>query len=501
MTPMSLVTLALLTAASPSQPGAVNDIATAYPRQKSEVYSVVINGRPVDVLRNDGREGPLSYVHAQVEGVADVRVHVAEGTDNWRALSAATLSNQNREGHILSFRAELPAYVLLETDAEERLYLLLDPPPEKPTDPSHPDVTSIRDHGVQSSPKEIQTEALQSAIDAVAAHPGGGILYFPPGIYRTGTLSMRSNVTLHLAAGALIQGSSDPEDYPLDPGTSEQPDRTEDIRTRLLLFDDVQNAGLRGEGEIDCMGHILRAELRKVPNCIRVRRSHNITIEGVTLRRSAGWNTHIFHSRNVTVRNIKIFGTWSDGIDVDSSHEVTIEGVMSSSYDDAFCLKSTRFEDWADRVGDIVLRNSMLWTMKAAMKLGTETNAEVFENFLAENVTVAGGREAMTIRLYDGATVRNLVYRDIDVHTAEHSDFVILFEIGRRHGEGKVRDVNIEGLTVDAELPSHLHGLDENHTIRGVTITGFTMAGEEIRSVTEGKLDLGAHVEKVVVAQ
>ena len=42
---------------------------------------------------------------------------------------------------------------------------------------------------------------------------GGGVVEFPPGRYLTATIHLKSNVTLHLDAGAEIVGSPQPQEY------------------------------------------------------------------------------------------------------------------------------------------------------------------------------------------------------------------------------------------------------------------------------------------------
>src|SRR5689334_1654131 len=71
---------------------------------------------------------------------------------------------------------------------------------------------SVRDHGATGDGKTLDTAALNKAVDACAA-VGGGVVEFPPGRYLTATLHLKSNVTLHLGAGAEIVGAPDPEQY------------------------------------------------------------------------------------------------------------------------------------------------------------------------------------------------------------------------------------------------------------------------------------------------
>lgn len=61
---------------------------------------------------------------------------------------------------------------------------------------------------------ELNTEAIQQAIDA-AASDGGGTVVVPAGEFLTGALFLKSNVELHLSAGAVLKFSDDPKDYPV----------------------------------------------------------------------------------------------------------------------------------------------------------------------------------------------------------------------------------------------------------------------------------------------
>jgi len=71
----------------------------------------------------------------------------------------------------------------------------------------------VRDHGAKGDGERLNTKELQAAIDACAA-AGGGTVYFPPGSYLSGTLFLKSRVTLHPENGAVLLGSRRLEDYP-----------------------------------------------------------------------------------------------------------------------------------------------------------------------------------------------------------------------------------------------------------------------------------------------
>jgi polygalacturonase len=66
--------------------------------------------------------------------------------------------------------------------------------------------------------ESIRTAELQKLIDACAQR-GGGTVVIPPGRHITGTLVRRSNVSLWLDPGAVLEGSRSLADYPVLPGS------------------------------------------------------------------------------------------------------------------------------------------------------------------------------------------------------------------------------------------------------------------------------------------
>ena len=55
-------------------------------------------------------------------------------------------------------------------------------------------------------------QPFAKAIEACHAS-GGGRVVVPPGVWKTGAIHLKSNVNLHLAEGATLKFSSDPEKY------------------------------------------------------------------------------------------------------------------------------------------------------------------------------------------------------------------------------------------------------------------------------------------------
>ena len=72
---------------------------------------------------------------------------------------------------------------------------------------SAPIVFNILDFGAVGDNSTINTAAIQRAIDAAAAAGGEAHVLVPPqGVFKTGALSLASNVYLFLPSGATLQG-------------------------------------------------------------------------------------------------------------------------------------------------------------------------------------------------------------------------------------------------------------------------------------------------------
>ena len=69
--------------------------------------------------------------------------------------------------------------------------------------------------GIKSDGTTMNTRSIQKAIDFISEN-GGGRLVFTVGRYLTGSIHLKSNVTIHLGEGAVLVGSTNPYDYDID---------------------------------------------------------------------------------------------------------------------------------------------------------------------------------------------------------------------------------------------------------------------------------------------
>jgi polygalacturonase len=303
---------------------------------------------------------------------------------------------------------------------------------------AQPKIFFANDYGAKGDGTTLNTAAIQKAIDTAAA--SGGTLTLKPGTYLTGSLFLKSNVTLEIPEGVTLIGSQKPEDYPLLPTRIAGIEMT--WPAALINVRDQKDVTITGKGTIDGDGPIwwksywdLRAQYEpkglrwasdydaRRPRLILLQNSENIHLGGgITLKRSGFWTVQVLYSHDITIDGVIIRnneggkGPSTDGIDIDSSRKVLVAHADIDVNDDALCLKSGRDSDGL-RVNrateDIVIRDSIIRHGAAAITIGSETSGG-FRNIEAYNLTALSGVPSGV--LFKSAHTRGGNARDIRIH-------------------------------------------------------------------------------------
>ena len=102
-----------------------------------------------------------------------------------------------------------------------------------------------KEHTMDIIVAEKSGSAIQRAIDE-AAKAGGGRISLEPGTYPCATIWLRSNIELHIPAGAKLLGSSNPEDYEdfVDPRLPVAPEKSRKVLLACRDADSVSSSQL-----------------------------------------------------------------------------------------------------------------------------------------------------------------------------------------------------------------------------------------------------------------
>ena len=181
--------------------------------------------------------------------------------------------------------------------------------------------------------------------------------------------------------------------------------------------DKIDHLRITGEGTFDGNGAPFWAAFRQArgarnldvprPRLVFIRDSQDVLVSGIHFKDSGFWNLHIYRSQNVVVENLDIrAGAGSpstDGMDIDSSQNVTIRGCYLSVNDDCIALKGTKgplaMEDKdSPPVEHIRVSDCTFAAGNGFITCGSE--ATIVRDVIVENCrTVAPGRVSAVLRL------------------------------------------------------------------------------------------------------
>jgi polygalacturonase len=203
---------------------------------------------------------------------------------------------------------------------------------------------NVRDSGALGDGTTKDTAAIQKAINTAAA-AGGGEVSFPSGTYLTGSIELKSHVTLDLASGAVIQGDADAADYPIVNARWEGLEHP--CHQALIFAHDAEDIAITGSGSVIGEGKVGVLRNPRGPTLFEPVSCKNVRLTGVTVSNTGVWTLHPTYCQDVTISHVTIDskGGNSDGVDPDSCQEVAIDHCSFSAGDDDISVKSGKGQE------------------------------------------------------------------------------------------------------------------------------------------------------------
>jgi len=308
------------------------------------------------------------------------------------------------------------------------------------------DSFNIIRYGAVAGGNILNTKSINAAISDCAAN-GGGTVLVPAGLWLSGPIVLKNNTNLHLAANALLQFTTDFNEYSLTEGNWEG---VPAVRNQSPIFaGNAINIAITGKGIIDGGGDAWRAikkdkltesqwqhllasggllsEDKKTwypseksfrgfhtkdagvlkdgktakdfedikdflrPNLLVLNNCKKILLEGVTFQNSPAWCLHPLMCEDLTVKNVYVKNPWNaqngDGIDIESCKNVLVEGSTFDVGDDGICIKSGRDAEGRKRAmptENVIIRHCTVYHAHGGFVIGSEMSGGAKNLFVSD---------------------------------------------------------------------------------------------------------------------
>ena len=244
----------------------------------------------------------------------------------------------------------------------------------------------------------------------------------PAGNYLIGSVVMGSKTTLRFEKGATITGKNDADAYPLRQIRWEG--RWREGHQALIHAENAREVAIVGPGVITGstpMGYLRRP---RGPCILEFIECRGVRLEGFSINYERMWAVHPTYCSDVTIKGLTIRSRQAngDGIDVDSSRDVSITGCDIDAGDDAIALKSGRGQEGvaiARPTENVYIADCKLGSSFAGLAIGTEMSGGV-RNVKFERCTFTRGSNSIFIksRIGRGGFIENIDGRDLDVRAS-----------------------------------------------------------------------------------
>lgn len=387
---------------------------------------------------------------------------------------------------------------------------------------------NVLKYGAKNDSSKIATAAIAKAIEA-AAKTGGGTVYFPAGKYLTGSVHLKSNITILIDAGAELHFSDNFDDYlPMVQSRWEGIDVMN--FSPLFYGDQLENIAITGRGIIDGHGkkwwayseiHVKQSpgskwqdEFKRLnknvlapdlpgwiergflrPPFIQFMNCRNILISGITIRNSPFWTVNPEFCENVTITGITIANPPSpntDGINPESCKYVHISDCHISVGDDCITIKSGK-----DRAGrkmavpaqNYTITNCTMLSGHGGVVIGSEMSGGV-KKIAISNCIFDGTDRGIRIKTARGrgGVVEDIRVDNVIMKNIRDQAIVLDMQYVKTTAEPvsertpKFRNIHFSNITAQVKQAGYLNGLEEmpieNVTFSNLNIdaqTGFVV--------------------------
>jgi polygalacturonase len=349
---------------------------------------------------------------------------------------------------------------------------------------------NVRDFGAKGDGKTPDTDAINKAI-TTAADAGGGTVVLPAGDYLSFSIRLKSNITLHLSAGATLIAAhmdehpgryDDPEPNVWGDSLHYQDFGHSHFHNSLIWGENLENIAITGFGRIYGKGLQKWGDPRPGlgNKSIALKKCRNVTLRDFSVMHGGHFAILATGVDNLTINNLSI-DTNRDAIDIDCCRSVRVSDcALNSPNDDALVLKASYALGYAAPTENVTITNCQVYgfdegsfldgtfkqTQKAApdkgvvtgrIKLGTESNGD-FRNITVSNCVFKHCR-GLALETVDGSVLENITVSNVVMEDVLNAPFFLRLG-SRMRGPadakvGSLRRVLVDNVVVTASNPQY----------------------------------------------
>lgn len=378
---------------------------------------------------------------------------------------------------------------------------------------AQPNWYNIRAYGAKGDGQTMDNKAIDAAIDAAAA-AGGGTVYFPAGNYLSGTIHLKSKITLRLEQGCTLiaadTGFDEPEPNPA--GGAFQDFGHSHWHNSLIWGENLTDIAIVGPGKIYGKGLTRDLPKRGQGNkTIALKLCRNVMLKDFTLLYGGHFGLLATGIDLLTIDNVTM-DTNRDGMDIDCCQNVRIANcAINSPWDDGICLKSSYALGYNRACENITITNCSVsgfdrgtladgtYQRKEAklvpdhegptgrIKFGTESNGG-FKNITISNCTFQFCR-GLAFETVDGANLEDITISNITMRDVVNSPLFLRLGARMRAPAGaqvgtlkRVIISNLIAYNADSHFASLITGLP-GHDIEDLQLNNIRIYYRPIDSV------------------
>jgi hypothetical protein len=301
-----------------------------------------------------------------------------------------------------------------------------------------------------------------------------GVIYYGPGEHNPGKINLVSNMSVYIAAGAVVYA---------------------DFTGRNL-----ENVTITGRG-------IIQGKI-SITSC------SNFNVSGIFIRNTKGWTNTLTDCHNCSYRNVKVFSYEAiysvDGINPVSCTNFTIDDCFMRCRDDCVAIKSG---DINLRVDSVFISNCVMvgWACSDGVTIGFELNGGPVENIFVKNCDIlyargdgrTQGHAAFSIVCDGPALVRNIHFEDIRVENrVEFKNLELIVTDGSLYGTdppGHIKGVYLKNISWDNKTrPFIIRGYSPDNMAEEIVFENCRVGGKILTKISDADIRINSFTGNIL---